>query len=815
MIAKPEVLRHRPSDRQEQAFAAICADRAVKVAMTSALRTRSFSYRHWFARLASRGQLSYEEIRQGHEPTAWEPEWLVALGQTMCFQELEPDDRRVGTQFMERGLALLAPPDQQLEQLAQLLIHAGRWSDAWRLVNDSPSLVEKEHGYLLTDLLNPFDGSPYGNLDAWYARFTNIFTSAGYIAPALADGHDHAFDRLRSGSAGHSEPRAEDGPLVSVVMTTFKTNPNELRTSVRSILEQTWTNLEVLLVDDCSPDEFVPGLEEIAEIDPRVRLVRLEENGGTYLARNAGMRLARGEFVTGQDADDWSHPERIAEQIRPLLADRSLPGTRCLALTTNDQLTATRPGYSATRPNPSSLMFPRELGLAVGGFLPSRKGADSEFHARLDAISSKPVATIGTSPLSIVRIRTDSLSRSDFRAGWTHTTRRTFIDCYRRWHELTPSTRLISIEGDGAQVAVPWAFAIHRTPPQHFDVVWVADFRPRSLRSSSRADEVRALVDAGLQVAVLQIEDPRFQTARKDAFEPELLDLINAGRLTRIAEDEPHTASLVVIRQTAPLAAPPAVPMALKVNRLAVVADRLAWDPHDGLEELAHEGAIAEALFGTAPIWVAPTRAARDAIERTLPSSRVSRALLPETVDPEKWRVERPGPRREVPVVGRAGTDARSTWSPDSAELCSISPRALDVRVLGGISAIREELDSAPHELPWMRFTHEDIDTRTFLSSIDFLVYLPREHLPILMASPVVEALASGCIVALPAELAENFGEAVVVAEPATISSLLHELHSDAARYANQVQRSIAFAAQNNSNLATILVRELMSVGSP
>ena len=812
MSPETEVLRRRPSDWHVSSFTPIFHDHAVKVATASALRTRSFAYRHYLAGLASRGELDYEQVHEGVEPEQWDPRWLVGLARTLAFQELEPEDRPVGLRLLERAVELLPEGEAEahLEEIVQLLISQGRWKDAWDRVEASLTLQEREGGYLRTDLLNPFSGSPYGDPESWQEHFGSIFAAGGHAAPRVEDGPGHAFDRLRCSTPA---PLVEDGPLVSVVMTTFQAETVELATSVRSILEQTYRNLEVLLIDDCSPEEFVPGLEEIAALDPRIRLVRLEKNGGTYLARNAGMRLARGELVTGQDADDWSHPERIAHQVLPLLEDEGLAGTRCRGLTTNEHLLATRPGYSATRPNPSSLMFRRELGLQLGGFLHARKGADSEFHARLDVVSERPVRDLDAAPLTVVRIRSDSLSRSDFRPGWTHSSRRTFIDAYRHWHKGSPVAEVARDHSQDSPVSIPWAFQIERPAPRHFDLVWVGDFRPRTLRSAARADEVRALVDSGLEVAVLQLEDLRYQTARKDAFEPELLSLINAGRLSRISEDEAHSADLVVVRHTAPLASPPALPLALQAERLAIVADRLAWDPEDGIEALEHEAAVARALFGLAPVWVAPTAAAREALARALPDAEIAEELLPETVDPRGWLGARPAPRPGMPVLGRAGPDFALTWPADLEAVHAAFPvdGQADVRVLGSRRALRSVEGAKEATRSWLTFSHEEIDSRTFLASVDFLVHEPSAQVAALTDLPVVEALASGCVVVLPPELAAGFGDAVVAAEPGTAARTVQRLYRDRAGFARRSRRAVEHVRREHGvSRATQLVRSLL-----
>lgn len=813
MSSQTEVLRRGPSDWQIRSFTPIFHDHAVKVATASALRTRSFAYRHYLAKLATHGELDYAEVHKGVEPSHWEPRWLVGLARVVAFQDLEPDDRAVGTRLFEQAVRLLTPEDAagHVEELVRLLISQSRWKEAWDLVHGSPALLEQDHGYLLADLLNPASGSPFADLEKWTRQFGKFFSLAGLGTPFLADGPGHAFDLLRCEPA--SDP-FEDGPLVSVVMTTFKAEPAELRTSVQSILHQTYRNLEVILVDDCSPEDHVPALEEIADLDPRIRLVRLEKNGGTYLARNAGMRLARGEIVTGQDADDWSHPERIARQVRPMLEDEGLAGTRCRAVTTNENLVVTRPGYLPTRPNPSSLMFRRDMGLELGGFLPARKGADSEFHARLNAVGNRPVLDLEDAPLTVVRIRSDSLSRSDFKPGWSHGARRTFVDAYRHWHMTAPPAQLSSDHAAGATVAIPWAFQVDRPNPRQFDVVVVADFRPRTLRSRSIAHEIRTLVEAGLQVAVLQIEDLRHQTARKDALEPALLELINAGHVARISEDEPHAARLVLVRSSATLAAPPGVPVALRAERLAVVADRLTWDPADGVDALASEAAAATALFGLAPIWVAPDARARRVLQEAVPGAFLAQELLPETVDPARWYGPRRTPRAGMPVIGRAGVDTASLWPDSLEEISAAFPTdfSADVRVLGGRRGMRlvEGLSHAARS--WVTFSHEETDLETFLGSVDFLVHASSTHAPALTALPVVEALASGCVVILPEALAAPFGDAVVVAGPEGPAHEVRRLHRKPSAFAEQSRRGVELVRRtHHSSLAVELVNSLLS----
>src|SRR5690606_37950815 len=107
------------------------------------------------------------------------------------------------------------------------------------------------------------------------------------------------------------------GPLVSIIVSCWQPN-EQLLTSVRSLLSQTWQSVEVIVVDDASPRHFHSVLDEVQSLDERVTVLRQPSNQGTYAARNAALQVAKGEFVTFQDSDDWSHPRRIERQVAHL-----------------------------------------------------------------------------------------------------------------------------------------------------------------------------------------------------------------------------------------------------------------------------------------------------------------------------------------------------------------------------------------------------------------------------------------------------------------------------------------------------------------
>ena len=141
--------------------------------------------------------------------------------------------------------------------------------------------------------------------------------------------------RVREATGRDIDP--DDLPLVSVVVTAYRPGP-WLATAIRALLDQTWSRLEVIVVDDASGPDFADEIARVAALDPRARVITRERNGGAYRARNLGLAQAKGEYLAFLDADDWCHPERIERQVLPLLADPSLVATQALAIRATEDL---------------------------------------------------------------------------------------------------------------------------------------------------------------------------------------------------------------------------------------------------------------------------------------------------------------------------------------------------------------------------------------------------------------------------------------------------------------------------------------------
>lgn len=104
----------------------------------------------------------------------------------------------------------------------------------------------------------------------------------------------------------------ERDPAVTVLMSAYNGEPY-LRKAVESVLGQTFSDFEFLVIDDASTDRTAEIVESYP--DPRIRLIHNERNLGLTASLNKGIELARGRYIARMDSDDISMPERLSRQF--------------------------------------------------------------------------------------------------------------------------------------------------------------------------------------------------------------------------------------------------------------------------------------------------------------------------------------------------------------------------------------------------------------------------------------------------------------------------------------------------------------------
>lgn len=259
-----------------------------------------------------------------------------------------------------------------------------------------------------------------------------------------------------------------------------------LQTAVRSLQAQTWSNLEIFIIDDASTDSTVEAAEALAKKDERIKVLQVEQNGGPYAARNLALKQAEGMFVTVNDADDWSHPEKIEKQVRHLLANDNVVGNMSQQARMFEDLTLhrrARPGEFVFN-NMSSFMFRREKVLEkLGSWDRVRFAADSEFIFRVRRLfGEQSVVELTTGPLSFQRQSDQSLTGNEafglpnYKMG----VRREYEMAHDYHHK---HGRSLYYDPDQTErpFAVPEPMLPEREEKENgrrkFDIVFAADFR--------------------------------------------------------------------------------------------------------------------------------------------------------------------------------------------------------------------------------------------------------------------------------------------------------------------------------------------------
>ena len=96
--------------------------------------------------------------------------------------------------------------------------------------------------------------------------------------------------------------------LVSIIIPTYNTE-KYIEKCIQSVLEQTYTDYEIIIVDDCSTDN---SMDVVARFkDPRIKVIKNEINRGPSYSRNRGIQLSKGDFIALLDSDDWWTPNRL------------------------------------------------------------------------------------------------------------------------------------------------------------------------------------------------------------------------------------------------------------------------------------------------------------------------------------------------------------------------------------------------------------------------------------------------------------------------------------------------------------------------
>ncbi|MBE1877121.1 glycosyltransferase [Myceligenerans pegani] len=735
------------------------------------------------------------------------PRPLASLAKVIAQQELRPTDRHdaiVLYRAVVRGRHASALDRHNRLVFLELLAESGRSAELGSMIRTFDlDAVDAVQGNLLranalrtSRAAETPEAAATDAADDWIAQVNEVFRADGLETIAVRPGDGPLMDRI----VCRASTDVADGPLVTVIMPTF--DPDErIETAIRSVLDQSYRNLEVLLMDDCSPPEGAARLDLIAEQDPRVTVVHLPENRGSYKARNVALEAyASGEFVTVHDDDDWSHPRKIERQVQHLLEHPDVPANMSMLSRATPDLMFTRINNNPvfTQPNFSSLMIRRSVLETLGYWDVVNRSADAEMRDRIAAWSGEPVPAVGIAPASFLRVRSASLTAGEIFKGYVDP-RRTW---YQRLTRAAHAERLAAGEplwvGPDVRDDRPFAAPVgllggrDRLGVVETDVVYATDFRFPGGNSSVAVREITALVDNGYRVGLVQMDSPLL--GPRNVLHPDVIVLLSAGRVQALSLLDQVRAPLSIVRHPSVLQYVNPVRSSIDTARVLVVANHPPYETGltGSVYDISTAVSNAAAVFGVTP--------------SVAPESGLIRELLGEMVDPgqlisfdwngivqsEGGRLRHAEPGRPF-VIGRHSRDQALKW-PSREVIKQVYPidGSRDVRVLGGAASAAERLGKPAEH--WTVWPFGSRDVAEFLDELDFWVYFHAPELFESFGMATAEAMAAGLVVVLPEYMEPTFGDGAVYCAPDEVQQTLDRLWADPEAYAAQSARALEFA---------------------
>ena len=414
-------------------------------------------------------------------------------------------------------------------------------------------------GFLRADVTNPFrhqeDALEFirtrrSEAERWMGRLSRAIIPHDVAALSLqAEPELSVFDSITVQGEIKTVP---EGPKVTVVMSSYR--PTEaLISAAKSVLASSYQNLELLIIDDASGNEFSEILSRVAELDPRVRVLIQSENGGTYRIRNRALDEATGELMTFHDSDDWLHPQRIEKQVRWLLKSNKVGNiSMSTRLTENLEAAQSIRRLRIGLCEPSLLFWISRAKEKVGYFDTVRKGGDSEYRRRLERAFGQDLDVVDPYRcLTIQRADNGGLTQGDLGFRWIVDFRLTYRDSFN--HFQTKTKDLKYSEPEKRRFYAPRPMRISRSQDsqqREFDLVIGANGHDPS-NSAELIGQVQRAIGAGKKVGFWQINS-MYPLSNPRTLRPGILDLLNSGELESVySSDQLRIAELRLIAPSA------------------------------------------------------------------------------------------------------------------------------------------------------------------------------------------------------------------------------------------------------------------------
>lgn len=635
--------------------------------------------------------------------------------------------------------------------------------------------------------------------------YLNQYLRALDTLPITLKGNGGIIDRLSSSKLED----IDSGPLVTVIIAAWNAEDTIL-SAVNSILNQTWRNLEVIIVDDQSSDNTWAIMESIKGRDNRVKIYRNIKNVGPYVSRNVALSFSSGDYITVHDADDWAHPQRIEKQVKYLESTSKVACLSGMLRISNEGklVSINKVGLNtidgACRAAFVSLMVRGQFFKDVLGYWDNvRFGGDSELIRRIEAVTKRSIDKINSVTMFCLDNPT-GLTNND-RYGYSEKmgvspVRIKYKESFTEWHNsiskinsrlnIIHSPRKFEIPEEATNTIDIVKEVIHShgimgslvEKEIKCDVCIITNLNFPGGNTSSTLDEVNYFINLGYKVKLIHCPTNKVIGNDISSRYTEYTELIeNWSSLVRIDCD------YLIVRH----------PLVINSSSFNYLIDKIyakksffvinnssyRIDGTKVYDMLELTDRIS--MLNTTNVTICPISSViRDEVYPDLKNNKLSHLLSYSDWNPTFNLSEYDLPAKKVikkPFsIGRHGRDGKEKWIENINELSKVYPvnhPDFNIKILGGARHAIDLIGECPDN--WDIKPFGLISPKEYLQELDVFVYFPNTNLSEAFGRTIVEAMFASVPCVLPERFKEVFGNLAFYSSPENVCDVIYRLSQD------------------------------------
>ncbi|WP_169737875.1 glycosyltransferase family A protein [Alkalihalobacterium bogoriense] len=628
----------------------------------------------------------------------------------------------------------------------------------------------------------------------------------GLDALSVKKDEDENIFTLLHGVKKDSTPQASK---VSILVPT-RGGEEEICSTLESILQQSWSNFEVVLLSDNNNQQLTDIVTNYN--DHRIKIYQTEAEKTFFELLNIGLDMADGEFVTIVTDNEWVHPERIKKQTEHLINHNSVMANTSQMVWTNKQFHFYRwkhAGYYL-HTNLLSLMFRRENVLKEIGFFDEvLHGAEYEYIKRIQHLfGEKAYVPLSTGPVSF------KLERNSFFCEYNVTfsnkyrigVQKEYLESFTYFHEHADSL-FLNKENPNRVIPVPFSLLNGNdvvSQRKHFDVIIASDFRLVGGSTISNIEEIKAQKLMGIKTGLIQMA--RYDVDPSKTVNPKVREEIDGDTVRMLVFEEKVSCDVLIIRYPPILHEWQKYVPNVKANHIRIIINQppmsdygpnavLRYDLKQSQEHIVR-------YFEKKGIWYPIGPLVREALydyhKEDLSAITLSDEDWANVIHLQEWkRPEQLSLRESKTKIGRHSRDHEVKWPVKKSELLAIYPdsKKYEVYILGGAINPTRVIGYKPNN--WHVYEFGEIHPKEFLSKLDVFVYYTHPDWVESFGRVIIEAMAVGVPVILPHSYQKLFGEAAIYAEPFEVLKKIDALMEDETLYKQQSGKALRYVEMN------------------